>query len=206
MIKRLAKCVGEYKRNAILSPVLVMLEVIMECAIPAIAGTLINELNNSGSSINLARVAIICSILIACALSSLTFGALAGIHCSRASCGFAKNLRAELFNKTQDFSFENIDKFSSSSLVTRLTTDITNVQQSFMMIIRTAIRAPFMFIFSIIMAFTVGGQMAFIFVVVVPILLFTLIMVARKAMPIFKKVFKKYDKLNASIQENVQGI
>ena len=206
MIKKLAKCVGGYKKNAILSPILVMLEVIMECAIPAIAGSLINEINSAGDNINLKRVAIICSVLIGCALCSLLFGALAGIHCSRASCGFAKNLRTELFCKTQDFSFENIDKFSSSSLVTRLTTDITNVQQSFMMIIRTAIRSPFMFIFSIIMAFTVGGQMAFIFVIIIPILLFTLIMVAKKAMPIFKKVFKKYDKLNASVQENVQGM
>ena len=134
------------------------------------------------------------------------FGALAGVHCSRASCGFAKNLREAMFNKTQEFSFENIDNFSSSSLVTRMTTDVTNVQQSFMMIIRTAIRSPFMFIFSIVMAFSVGGKMAWIFVIVVPILLFTLIMVARNAMPIFKKVFKKYDKLNNSVQENVQGM
>lgn len=205
-IKRLTKCIGEYKINSILSPVFVMLEVIMECAIPAIAGTLINELTKTGVDIDIKRVGIYCSVLIACALLSLTFGALAGIQCSKASCGFAKNLRTELYNKSQDFSFENIDKFSTSSLVTRLTTDVTNVQQSFMMIIRTAIRSPFMFIFSIIMAFTVGGQMAFIFVIIIPILLFTLIMVAKKAMPIFKKVFKKYDTLNESIQENVQGM
>ena len=122
-------------------------------------------------------------------------------------------LRHETADKThyemlhpKDLSFENIDKFSTSSLVTRLTTDVTNVQQSFMMIIRTAIRSPFMFIFSVIMAFTVGGQMAFIFVIIIPILLFTLIIVARKAMPIFKKVFKKYDTLNGSVQENVQGM
>ncbi len=206
IIKKLATYIGGYKKSAILSPILVMLEVIMECAIPAIAGTLINELNKSEGKIDLSRVAIFCGVLICCALLSLMFGALAGIQCSRASCGFAKNLRTGLYNKSQDFSFENIDKFSSSSLVTRLTTDVTNVQQAFMMIIRTAIRAPFMFIFSIVMAFSVGGQMAFIFVIIVPILLFTLIMVARRAMPIFKKVFKKYDKLNNSVQENVQGM
>ena len=206
IIKKLSAYIGSYKKSALLSPILVMLEVIMECAIPAIAGTLINELNQSKGNINLGRVAIFCTVLICCALLSLMFGAIAGIQCSKASCGFAKNLRTALYNKSQDFSFENIDKFSTSSLVTRLTTDVTNVQQSFMMIIRTAIRAPFMFIFSIVMAFVVGGKMAFIFVVIVPILLFTLIMVAKKAMPIFKKVFKKYDKLNNSIQENVQGM
>ena len=206
LIKQLSKYIGEYKKSAILSPLFVMLEVIMECAIPAIAGTLINELNESKGNINFSRVAIFCAILICCALLSLVFGAVAGIQCSRASCGFAKNLRSALYNKSQDFSFENIDKFSTSSLVTRLTTDVTNVQQSFMMIIRTAIRSPFMFIFSVIMAFTVGGQMAFIFVIIIPILLFTLIIVARKAMPIFKKVFKKYDTLNGSVQENVQGM
>ena len=210
ILKRLSKCIGKYKINAILSPIFVMFEVILECAIPAIAGTLINELNiaelNKSTSVDVGRVAMYCGILIGCAILSLIFGALAGIQCSKASCGFAKNLRTELYNKSQDFSFENIDKFSSSSLVTRLTTDVTNVQQSFMMIIRTAIRSPFMFIFSIIMAFTVGGYMAFIFVFVVPILLFTLILVAKKAMPIFKKVFKKYDTLNASVQENVAGM
>ena len=206
IIKKLSAYIGSYKKSALLSPILVMLEVIMECAIPAIAGTLINELNQSKGNLNLGRVAIYCTILISCALLSLMFGALAGIQCSKASCGFAKNLRNALYNKSQDFSFENIDKFSTSSLVTRLTTDVTNVQQSFMMIIRTAIRAPFMFIFSIVMAFAVGGKMALIFVVIVPVLLFTLIMVAKKAMPIFKKVFKKYDKLNNSIQENVQGM
>lgn len=225
--KSLFKYVGQYKKSAILSPLLVLLEVIMECMIPAIAGELITFIEASngvkGASIDRIRITrwlidlvgetrttavilVFCSILICFALLSLMFGALAGVHCSRASCGFAKNLREAMFNKTQEFSFENIDNFSSSSLVTRMTTDVTNVQQSFMMIIRTAIRSPFMFIFSIIMAFSVGGKMAWIFVLVVPILIFTLIMVARKAMPIFKKVFKKYDTLNNSVQENVQGM
>lgn len=223
--KRLFGYIGEYKKNAILSPLLVMLEVIMECFIPAIAGELITFIQSptkvddliftkpivlgmqkSVGDNMIPIIAVLCGILIVLALLSLSFGALAGIHCSRASCGFAKNLRRGLYDKTQDFSFENIDKFSSSSLVTRLTTDVTNVQQSFMMIIRTAIRSPFMFIFSIVMAFVVGGSMAFIFVFVIPILGFTLFMVAKKAMPIFRKVFKKYDKLNNSIQENVQGM
>ncbi len=225
--KTLFKYVGEYKLSAILSPLLVLFEVVMECMIPAIAGELITfiEASNGVEGASLDRITltrwlinligerettsvilVFSAILICFALLSLMFGALAGVHCSRASCGFAKNLRASMFNKTQEFSFENIDNFSSSSLVTRMTTDVTNVQQSFMMIIRTAVRSPFMFIFSIIMAFSVGGKMAWIFVIVVPILLFTLIMVARKAMPIFKKVFKKYDKLNNSVQENVQGM
>ena len=174
IIKKLSAYIGSYKKSALLSPILVMLEVIMECAIPAIAGTLINELNQSKGNINLGRVAIFCTVLICCALLSLMFGALAGIQCSKASCGFAKNLRTALYNRSQDFSFENIDKFSTSSLVTRLTTDVTNVQQSFMMIIRTAIRSPLMFIFSILMAFIRGGSMALIFVIVIPVFLFFL--------------------------------
>jgi len=222
-VKKLASYIGEYKLAAILSPVIVALEVVMECLIPFLTADLITFIETGSkdsllthwlvsfvqSNISQNRLAVVgtyCTILIVMALLSLTFGALAGIYCSKASCGFAKNLRTGLFNKSQDFSFENIDKFSTSSLVTRLTTDVTNVQQSFMMIIRTAIRSPLMFIFSITMAFIRGGKMALIFVVVVPILLFGLIFIAKKAMPIFKKVFKKYDTLNASVQENVHGM
>ena len=221
--KKIACYIGEYKLPAILSPIIVALEVVMECLIPFFTADLItyvetgnkNELLTKGivtfvenniSTNSLAVTGFYCGMLIIMAMLSLTFGALAGIYCSKASCGFAKNLRRGLFNKCQDFAFENIDKFSTSSLVTRLTTDVTNVQQSFMMIIRTAIRSPLMFIFSIVMAFVRGGKMAFVFVVVVPILLFGLISIARKAMPIFKKVFKKYDILNASVQENVHGM
>ena len=227
-LKQLFSYIGKYKIYAILTPIIVSLEVVMECMIPFFTADLItyvqmdyNVANSKDAIITswfisfvesiipgkpLAVVGGYCILLILMALTSLTFGAVAGITCSKASCGFAKNLRTELFNKTQDFSFENIDKFSSSSLVTRLTTDVTNVQQSFMMIIRTAIRSPLMFIFSILMAFIRGGSMALIFVVVIPILLFGLIFIAKKAMPIFKKVFKKYDKLNSSVQENVQGM
>ena len=224
-LKQLMPYVGQYKIYAILTPIIVGLEVVMECLIPFFTADLITyvqqdyvvtediltswfisfvEMIVPGKP--LAVVGGYCILLVCMALMSLTFGAVAGITCSKASCGFAKNLRTALFNKTQDFSFENIDKFSSSSLVTRLTTDVTNVQQSFMMIIRTAIRSPLMFLFSILMAFIRGGAMALIFVVVIPILLFGLIFIAKKAMPIFKKVFKKYDKLNASVQENVHGM
>ena len=202
-IKRLAKCVGEYKKNAILSPVLVSFEVIMECLIPFVAADLINIIQKGEA---LTKAAIYGGVLIVLAILSLTFGALAGKHCSIASCGFAKNLRGELYRKSQDFSFENIDKFSTSSMITRMTTDVTNVQHAFMMIIRTAVRSPFMFIFSVIMAFTMGGAMALIFVLVIPILLFGLFTIIRKAMPIFKSVFKKYDTLNNSVQENVKGM
>lgn len=224
-IKQLSRYVGKYKTPAILTPIIVALEVVMECLIPFFTADLITYVQQ-GYVVNdaiitrwfisfveeiipgkpLAVVGGYCILLVLMALCSLTFGAVAGITCSKASCGFAKNLRGALFNKSQDFSFENIDNFSTSSLVTRLTTDVTNVQQSFMMLIRTAIRSPLMFIFSITMAFIRGGKMALIFVVVIPVLLFGLITIARKAMPIFKKVFKKYDNLNASVQENVHGM
>lgn len=228
MIKRLKQLfsyVGKYKIYAILTPIIVSLEVVMECLIPFFTADLITYVQQDYVVTDdiltkwfisfvdsivpgkpLAVVGGYCIILILMALCSLSFGATAGVTCARASCGFAKNIRTELFNKIQGFSFENIDKFSTSSLVTRLTTDVTNVQQSFMMIIRTAIRSPLMFIFSILMAFVRGGSMALIFVIVIPILLFGLLTIAKKAMPIFKKVFKKYDSLNASVQENVHGM
>ena len=224
-LKQLFSYVGKYEIFAILTPIIVSLEVVMECLIPFFTADLITYVQQDYvvtddiltkwfiSFIDsilpgkpLAVVGGYCILLILMALFSLSFGAAAGVTCARASCGFAKNIRTELFNRIQGFSFENIDKFSTSSLVTRLTTDVTNVQQSFMMIIRTAIRSPLMFVFSILMAFIRGGAMALIFVVVIPILLFGLIMIAKKAMPIFKKVFKKYDALNASVQENVHGM
>lgn len=224
-IKQLASYVKQYKIFAVLTPIIVSLEVVMECLIPFFTADLITYVQQgyvvSDAIITkwfisfveflipgkpLAVVGGYCILLVLMALCSLTFGATAGITCSKASCGFAKNLRTALFTKTQDFSFENVDKFSTSSLVTRLTTDVTNVQQSFMMIIRTAIRSPLMFIFSIVMSIIRGGAMSLIFVVVIPVLLFGLIFIAKKAMPIFKKVFKKYDALNESVQENVHGM
>ncbi len=145
-------------------------------------------------------------ILVVMAALSLAFGALAGSACATASCGFARNLRKDMFYKIQGYSFENIDRFSVSSLVTRLTTDITNVQMAYMMIIRTAIRCPLMLIFSFVMGFVMGGKMALIFLVTIPILGIGLIFVTRKTMPLFRRVFRKYDALNASIQENIRGM
>ncbi|MBQ8567049.1 MAG: ABC transporter ATP-binding protein [Clostridia bacterium] len=213
--KLLAKSIREYKRSSILSPLFVSLEVVMECLIPFIASDLILVIQEDFEHIKLkfllldnatSSAALFGGILVIMALLSLTFGALAGRHCAVASCGFAKNLRYDLYTRSQDFSFENIDKFSTSSMITRMTTDVTNVQHAFMMIIRTAIRSPFMFIFSIIMAFTLGGEMALIFVFVIPVLFIGLFSIIRLAMPIFKRVFKKYDKLNNSVQENVKGM
>ena len=139
------------------------------------------------------------------AMLSLLFGGLAGSTCATASCGLARNLRKDMFYSIQGYSFENIDKFMTSSLVTRMTTDITNVQNAYMMIIRTAIRSPLMLIFAFVMAFVMGGRMAWIFLFVVPVLAFGLSLVIYKTMPLFRKVFKKYDRLNSSIQENIKA-
>lgn len=205
MLKTLFKSVREYKRLSIITPILVFIEVIIECIIPLVIAELVNRLQ-AEEGMEIADILKYGGVVVILAILSLTFGALAGLTCSTASCGFARNLRRDMFVATQGFSFENIDRISTSSLVTRLTTDVTNVQQSYMMIIRTAVRAPFMFIFAITMAFVMGGNMAWIFVVVVPILLFVLIAIIRSVMPLFRKVFRKYDKLNASVQENVKGM
>ncbi len=203
MIKKLAGCIREYRTASILSPTIVMLEVVIECIIPFITARLVNEIK---AGCEMATIYKYGGILLVMAFLSLSCGALAGHFCATASCGFAKNLRKDLFYKVQQFSFENIDKFSTSSLVTRLTTDVANVQMAFMMLVRTAFRAPFMMIFAFTMAFYMGGNMAWIFAVVIPILGFGLFMVAKTAMPIFRKVFKKYDLLNNSVQENIQGM
>ncbi len=205
MFKTLLKSVREYKLSSILTPILVFFEIIIECIIPMVIAELVNRLQRE-DGLRIEDILVYGGVVALLAIASLAFGALAGITCSTASCGFAKNLRHDMFYATQGFSFENIDRFSASSLVTRLTTDVTNVQQAYMMLIRTAVRAPFMFIFAIIMAFVMGGGMAWIFIFVVPILLSMLIFIIAKAMPLFKKVFKKYDKLNASVQENVKGM
>ncbi len=205
MIKTLLKSVREYKKSSIITPILVFFEVILECIIPLTIAELVTYIENT-PKIAWSTVLGYGAVVVLLAVLSLTFGTAAGLTCAKASCGFAKNLRHDLFYAVQDFSFENIDKFSTSSLVTRLTTDITNVQQSYMMIIRTAIRSPFMFIFAIASAFITGGSLAWIFVVVIPILGAALIYVATHAMPMFRKVFKKYDKLNSSVQENVKGM
>ena len=203
MIKQLLRSLREYKKPAILTPIIVGFEVIMECAIPFVVAMLVENIENG---CGLTTIAIYGAILIAMAAVSLTCGAFAGKFCANASCGFAKNLRKDMFEKIQTYSFENIDNFQSSSLVTRLTTDVVNVQHSFMMIIRTAIRSPLMLIFSFTMGFIMGGKIAWIYLVVMPILFFGLFFIARKAMPLFKKVFRKYDNLNNSIQENIKGM
>ena len=203
MIKVLARSIGEYKKASIMTPLLVTVEVILECAIPFVIAQLVNQMQAGCTMDVIAKYG---AILIALSVLSLIFGAAAGSTCATASTGFAKNLRRDMFYKIQDYSFENIDKFSVSSLVTRLTTDIVNVQMSYMMIIRIAIRGPLMLIFSFVMGFVMGGRLAMIFLFTIPLLSIGLALVIRAAMPIFRRVFRKYDALNDSIQENVQAM
>ncbi len=203
MIKTLARSIREYKKTAILTPLLVIVEVVLECIIPFIIAKLVNEMQ-AGCEMD---VIIHYGVqLIIMAILSLVFGVAAGNTCATASTGFARNLRKDMFYRIQDYSFENIDKFSVSSLVTRMTTDVVNVQMSFMMIIRVAIRGPLMLIFSFIMGFAMGGRLAMIFLVTIPLLSIGLVLVIRAATPIFRRVFRKYDALNDSVQENVQAM
>lgn len=203
MIKKLAKCIREYKRDTILSPVFVSLEVFMEVLIPFIMARLIDYGIDRGDMSYIVRTGL---ILAAMALLSLLFGVLAGKAAATASAGFAKNLRHDMFHHVQDFSFTNIDKFSASSIVTRLTTDVTNVQNAFQMIIRIAVRSPIMFISSIVMAMTVSVKMSLIFLAVIPLLAVGLYFLMTGAHPLFRRVFKTYDKLNRVVQENLHGI
>ena len=206
MIKTLAKSIREYKLTSILPLIFIMGEVVIEATIPFLTRDMINSFENLNGSATINDVLITGLKLVGMAIISLFCGGIAAITCAKASAGFAKNLRFDMFSKIQSYSFKNVDKFSSTSLVTRLTTDVTNVQMSYMMIIRTAVRSPMLFIFSVIMAYKMGGSLATTFVVVVPILIFGLLFVARKAMPAFRRVFKKYDRLNESIEENVHGM
>lgn len=203
MIKTLARSVREYKKDSILTPLLVSVEVIMECVIPFVIAKLVNEIKAGCGVSTILTYGI---VLVLMAGVSLLFGAWAGATCATASCGFARNLRKDMFYRIQGFSFENIDKFSTSSLVTRLTTDITNVQMAFMMLIRIAVRCPFMLIFSFVMAFVMGGKTAVVFLFVVPVLGIGLFVIIHKVNPLFKKVFNKYDNLNNSVQENIKGM
>ena len=203
MINILARSIREYKKPAVLTPILVSFEVVMECIIPFLIATLVNEIKDGCGLGVIIQYGV---VLVIMAFLSLLFGALAGSTCAVASCGLAKNLRQDLFHSIQTFSFENIDKFLVSSLVTRLTTDVTNVQNAYMMIIRSAIRAPLMVIFAFTMAIIMGGKLAWIFLIVMPILLAGLLVIVFKAMPLFKKVFEKYDNLNASVQENIKAM
>lgn len=220
--KSILSCINGYKFSTIMSPITVALEVVMEILIPLVMSDIINiiDFNNkheAGATLKLTllkflsdvpsqKAAIIAGfILIGFAILSLGFGVLSGIFSAKASCGFAKNLRKEIYYSIQDFSFANIDKFSTSSLITRTTTDVTNVQMSFQMVIRIAVRAPFMLIFAFIMSIVISPKISMIFVVVVPVLALALFFIMTKAHPNFKKMFAKYDDLNTVVQENVAG-
>ncbi len=226
-VKTLAKSIREYKKPSLLAPIFVMMEVILECFIPYIMTLLLGAIEiSSGQATNpdafLVRIVNFLSgggepntlliilffglVLIFIAFLSLLCGVLSGKHCAVASSGFAKNLRKDLYYKIQGFSFSNIDKFSTSSLVTRLTTDVTNVEMSYMMLVRTAIRAPMMLIFSLIMAFSINWKMALIFLATAPVLTVGLLLVTKKAVPFFNRIFHKYDALNESVEENIRGI
>lgn len=203
IIRVLKKSIREYKRDSILTPILVAFESLTECFLPLMVATLVNKMQNGCDLSVIVKYGV---ILIIMACFSLLFGALAGITAANASAGFGKNLRKDLFVAVQNFSFENIDRFSASSLVTRMTTDVTNVQMAYMMIIRTVVRAPLMLIFSLIMGFVMGGRLALIFLFTIPVLGIGLGLVIKKTMPLFRKVFRKYDNLNNSVQENINGI
>ena len=203
IIRVLKKSIREYKRDSILTPVLVAFEALVECIIPLMVANLVNRMQNGCDLSVIMKYGV---ILIIMACFSLLFGALAGIKAANASAGFGKNLRKDLFVAVQNFSFENIDRFSASSLVTRMTTDVTNVQMAYMMIIRTVVRAPLMLIFSLVMGFIMGGRLALIFLFTIPVLGIGLGLIIKKTMPLFRKVFKKYDNLNNSVQENINGI
>lgn len=203
MIRLLAKSIREYKRDALLTPLFVTLEVIIECIIPFLTANLVLEIKNG---CELSTILLYGVTLMVLALFSLFFGRIAGITAASAAAGYARNLRRDMFYNIQNFSFSNIDRFSTSSLVTRMTTDVTNVQMAFMMIIRGAIRFPLMLVFSFLMAYVMGGPMAFIFLFTIPVLSLGLALIIYKVHPLFVKVFRKYDILNNSIQENVQAM
>lgn len=202
MIKTLMKSIREYKRASILTPVFVSFEVVMECLLPFLMSMLLDymESNKVGTMIWIIVGLLVCSTL------GLVFGFLSGKYAAEASAGFAKNLRKDMFYKVQDFSFENIDRFSASSLVTRMTTDVSNMQMAYGMIIRSTVRCPLMMIFSITMAFIVNAKVSAVLLMLIPIIGFIFFLIIKLAMPLFDKVFKKYDTLNESIQENINGI
>ena len=203
MIKTLTSSVRDYKIPSIATPILVLCEVACEMAIPFVTANLIDTIKDGAQ---IAQIMPTAGVLVGLALVSLFFGAAAGVTCSYASCGFAKNLRHDLFYKIQTFSFANIDRFSSSSLVTRLTTDVTNVQQAFMLIIRIAVRAPLVLVFAFAMAYAMGGYISFVYLAMIPLLGCGLGFIIHKVGPIFTRVFHKYDALNESVEENVTGM
>ena len=203
MIKKLASCVREYKLPTILTLIFIVGEVFLEVLIPFNTADLVNAIK---AGVSMSAVVKTGGLLVLMAMLSLCCGGAAGYFSAKASAGFAKNLRHDIFSRVQAFSFENIDRFSSASLVTRMTTDVVNTQMAFMMVIRIAVRAPLMFLFAIVMGFVMGGPLASTFLFIVPVLLFGLILIGRKALPAFRAVFRKYDKMNESIEENVRGM
>ena len=203
IIKTLSKSIREFKKESILSPVLVTVEVVMECLIPLYMVTMLERIQEDNSIPNILMWG---GILLVMAAVSLVFGMLAGRYAAKASAGFARNLRSDIYSSIQGFSFANIDKFSPSSLVTRMTTDVTNIQNAFMMIIRVAVRSPIMLVVSVVMAFTINWKIALVFLALIPVLGVGLFLIFRKVDPIFAKVFKKYDAMNESIQENIKGV
>ncbi|MCH4153686.1 MAG: ABC transporter ATP-binding protein/permease [Saccharofermentans sp.] len=203
MVGKLLRSLRQYKKETVLTLVFIIGEVIMEVIIPFITSDMVNNIKNGANMGDILKTG---GLMVVAAVFSLACGALAGNYAAKASAGFAGNLRSDLFAKVQSFSFSNIDKFSTSSLVTRMTTDVTNVQNSYMMIIRTAVRSPLMLVFAIVMASVMGGPLALTFAVIVPVLVFGLFLIGKTAMPAFRAVFRKYDKLNESIEENVRGM
>ena len=203
MIKRLSQCIREYKKDSILSPLYVLVESLLDVAIPFVMAGLIDKGIEAGNMSMILRYG---AILVGFALVALTFGALSGRSCARATAGFARNLRHDMFHHLQEYSFSNIDKFSSAGLVTRLTTDVSNVQNAFMMIIRTLIRCPAMLIFAMVMSFRINHNISLIFLAVIPILGVGLYLIIKHVHPVFERVFKTYDRLNGVVQENLSGI
>ena len=203
MIKKLAKYVGEYKKYAIMTPIQVILESFMEIMIPLIMADLIDKGIDAGDMSAITKYGI---MLLGAALLAMIFGVGAGRTAPMGSAGFAKNLRQAMFYKVQGFSFASIDKFSTGSIVTRLTTDVTNVQQAFQMMTRIAMRAPFMLIFALSAAFSINAKLALVFTAVLPVLGIGIYLIMSRVHPIFEKVFKTYDKLNNVVQENLYGM
>ena len=203
MIKQLAKCVREFKKDALLTPFFVILEVVMEVVIPTVMALLIDRGIDAGNLNEIWKYGL---ILVACAMLALVFGALAGTYAARGSAGFARNLRHDMYYAVQDFSFSNIDRFSTSSIVTRLTTDVTNVQNAFQMITRIAVRCPIMLVFSLIMAFRINSDVAWVFLAVLPVLAIGLGILMKIVSPVFTRVFQTYDRMNTVVQENLTGI
>ena len=203
MVRKLLRSVREYKTSSLLAPLFVTCEVILEVIIPMLMANLIDFGIEAGNMQYILKMGL---ALVICCIVSLTFGALSGKYAAVASAGFAKNLREDMYNKVQEYSFSNIDKFSTASIVTRLTTDITNIQNAYMMSIRVALRCPIMLIFALFMAFQINSHLAPIFVIAIPILAVGLVIIISNAKRIFERVFRTYDKLNNVVQENLHGI